>query len=165
MTDFILPDLLQPNLRVVFCGTAAGDTSAKARAYYARPGNRFWATLHATGITPRQLAPAEFVTLPAYGVGLTDIAKFRSGNDIVLRSGDSNPVALREKIGKLAPRALAFNGKKAASFFFECSTRDLCCGLQTTGIGTTAVWVLPSTSGSACRYWDEKYWRDLATSL
>ena len=41
-----LPDILQPNLKVVFCGTAAGDASAKKRAYYAGPGNRFWKTLH-----------------------------------------------------------------------------------------------------------------------
>ena len=41
----VLPDILQPGLRVVFCGTAAGRASAKARAYYAGPGNSFWKTL------------------------------------------------------------------------------------------------------------------------
>ena len=34
MTD-VLSDLLQPSLRVVLCGTAAGTTSAAERAYYA----------------------------------------------------------------------------------------------------------------------------------
>ena len=42
----ILPDVLEPGLRVVFCGTAAGKASARAGAYYAGPGNAFWPTLH-----------------------------------------------------------------------------------------------------------------------
>jgi G:T/U-mismatch repair DNA glycosylase len=38
----ILPDVLQPDLKVVFCGTAAGTQSAQAGAYYAGRGNYFW---------------------------------------------------------------------------------------------------------------------------
>ena len=60
----ILPDLLPHNLKVVFCGTAAGTQSAQAGAYYAGRGNKFWRILHETGLTPRQLAPHEFPTLP-----------------------------------------------------------------------------------------------------
>lgn len=37
----VLPDLLRPGLRVVFCGTAAGAASALSGAYYAGRGNRF----------------------------------------------------------------------------------------------------------------------------
>ena len=33
----ILPDVLAPGLRVVFCGTAPGTASARAGAYYAGP--------------------------------------------------------------------------------------------------------------------------------
>lgn len=32
----ILPDVLKPGLKVVFCGTAAGNRSATNGAYYAR---------------------------------------------------------------------------------------------------------------------------------
>jgi len=35
----VLRDVLVSDLRVVFCGTAAGSVSAKQRAYYAGPGN------------------------------------------------------------------------------------------------------------------------------
>ena len=38
----ILPDVLQPDLKVVFCGTAAGTQSAQAGTYYAGRGNYFW---------------------------------------------------------------------------------------------------------------------------
>jgi len=46
-----LPDLLRPNLDVVFVGTAAGRYSAALGAYYARPSNLFWPTLHKVGLT------------------------------------------------------------------------------------------------------------------
>lgn len=39
------PDLLAPHLRLVFCGTAAGNVSAARGAYYAGPGNQFWPIL------------------------------------------------------------------------------------------------------------------------
>ena len=44
MTD-VLSDLLQHSLRIVLCGTAAGTTSAAARAYYAHRQNKFWKRL------------------------------------------------------------------------------------------------------------------------
>jgi TDG/mug DNA glycosylase family protein len=53
----VLPDLIKPGLRIVFCGTAAGNVSAARGAYYAHPQNRFWSALHAFGLTPRQLEP------------------------------------------------------------------------------------------------------------
>jgi TDG/mug DNA glycosylase family protein len=45
----VLPDLLQLGLKVVFCGTAVGDQSARRGAYYAGPGNQFWNILAETG--------------------------------------------------------------------------------------------------------------------
>ncbi|HEY5333123.1 MAG TPA: mismatch-specific DNA-glycosylase, partial [Solirubrobacterales bacterium] len=77
----ILPDVFAPGLRVVFCGTAPGTASARAGAYYAGPGNRFWATLHEIGLTPVLLQPAEFARLSEFGIGLTDISKTASGSD------------------------------------------------------------------------------------
>ena len=59
MTD-VLHDLLREQLLVVLCGTAAGTTSAAARAYYAHKQNKFWKVLHATGLTPEQLQPHQY---------------------------------------------------------------------------------------------------------
>ena len=80
-----LPDVLTVGLRVVFCGTAAGVQSARAGAYYAGRGNKFWRTVFTVGLTPRLLEPAEFRTVTQYGIGLTDIAKTYSGADSGLR--------------------------------------------------------------------------------
>ena len=62
----LVPDLLAPGLDLVFCGTAPSPVSFKARAYYANPGNAFWATLHAVGLTPERLAPQRYPELLAW---------------------------------------------------------------------------------------------------
>jgi TDG/mug DNA glycosylase family protein len=66
----VLPDVLQSNLKVVFCGTAVGTQSAQAGAYYAGRGNQFWDILFQVGLTPRRLEPHEFRSLPAYSITL-----------------------------------------------------------------------------------------------
>lgn len=155
----VLPDVLQPNLKVVFCGSAVGPRSAEVGAYYAGRGNQFWSVLFRLGLTPRKLDPSEFAILPKYGIGLTDIVKNRSGLDADLISSDSDAAGLRSKIERFAPRALAFNGKRAAQEFYGYAVDR---GRQPQQIESTAVFVLPSTSGAARGHWDEKYWTDLA---
>ena len=49
----ILPDVLAPGLKVVFCGLTAGSAAAAAGAYYAGPGNWFWPLLFEVGLTTR----------------------------------------------------------------------------------------------------------------
>ena len=95
----VLPDLLQPGLRIVFCGTAAGNVSAVRGAYYAHSQNRFWSALHAIGLTPRQLRPEEYPEMLQWGLGLTDIAKHVSGMDRELPLG-----ALGREAGAVAPQ-------------------------------------------------------------
>lgn len=155
----ILPDMLRPGLRIVFCGTAAGTASAKAKAYYAGPGNSFWATLHATRLTPMQLSPAEFERLPEFGIGLTDICKVLYGSDVEVGTVEFDIAGLQTRVAEAEPANLAFNGKNAARGALE---RDVDFGPQPERIGGATVWVLPSTSGAARRYWDVAPWRELA---
>ena len=101
----VLPDVLGPGLRVVFCGSAAGAASARVGAYYAGPGNRFWPTLYRVGLTPHLLAPAEFRTLLRYRIGLTDICKTESGADAGLSGKADDAAALAAKSAPPARRA------------------------------------------------------------
>lgn len=146
----ILPDVLQPGLRLVFCGTAASKRSAAERAYYAHPGNLFWRALFEAGLTPRQLAPSQFPLLPDYGIGLTDLAKRHSGNDSELPRDAFDVPALIAKIERHAPRLLAFTSKNAARTVLG---RAVHYGLQTEVIGSTQLFVLPSPSGQARGHW------------
>lgn len=158
----VLPDVLPAGLRLVFCGTAAGTASARARAYYAGPGNRFWPTLQATGLTPVQLEPEEFRRLPEFGIGLTDICKVLHGSDAEVGTVEFDVDGLRQRIAEAEPAQLAFNGKNAARGALE---RDVAFGLQEERFGGAAVWVLPSTSGAARRHWKLGPWEELAKAL
>lgn len=141
----ILPDVLSPGLRVVFCGTAAGTKSAEAGVYYAGAGNAFWATLHEIGLTPRQLAPSEFAELPHYGIGLTDICKVGSGSDRSVGVSGFDVPRLNSALERYEPACLAFNGKNAAKAAFG---RPVEYGPAADRLGPARVFVLPSTSGA-----------------
>lgn len=155
----IVPDLLATGLRLVFCGTAPSRASAAARAYYAKPGNRFWPALHAAGFTPRRFLPGEYAQLLDLKIGLTDLCKGHSGNDDELPQGALDAVALRRKIERYRPGAVAFTSKNAAQAFLG---RAVDYGWQPETVGRTRLFVLPSPSGQATRFWDEKWWLALS---
>lgn len=159
VAEQLIPDVLAPGLDVVFCGTALSAASHSKRAYYAKPGNRFWPTLAAVGFTPRRLAPVEYPEVTRYGLGLTDVCKTASGQDADLNAEDFDPGALIGKITTHRPQFVAFTSKRAAR---EALDINADYGLQPETIGETGVFVLPSTSGLATRFWDETHWHELA---
>lgn len=156
---YLVRDLLAPDLRLVFCGTAPSRASAAAKAYYAKPGNRFWPTLQAVGITPRRFAPHEFPLLLELGVGLTDLCKAHSGVDSELPADAFDVAAFRRKMRRFAPRMIAFTSKNAAQAALGV---PVAYGLQEMSIGSSQLFVLPSPSGLATRYFDLRVWRQLA---
>ncbi|WP_395117293.1 mismatch-specific DNA-glycosylase [Rhodanobacter sp. FW102-FHT14D06] len=153
--DTILPDLLAPGLRLVFCGTAASARSAAEGAYYAHPGNLFWRALFDAGLTPRLFAPAEFRHLLPLGIGLTDLAKHHSGNDAALPRDAFDAAALRRKIRRCRPSLLAFTSKNAARAALGGA---LDYGMQEETFGATRLFVLPSPSGQARGHWNLQPW-------
>ena len=159
-TSDILPDVLQTGLRLVICGSAAGRVSAERRAYYAHPQNRFWSILAETGLTPHKFEPDEFPSLPEYGIGLTDVTKIEFGSDTDLTTSDE--VRLRTAIARCQPGALAFNGKRAASLALGRPTGSIAYGEQHETLATIPVFVCPSTSPLAVRWWNTAPWHALA---
>ena len=157
----VLEDLLRPGLKAVFCGTQAGAQSARRGAYYAGRGNRFWPILHDIGLTPIRLAPEHYSSLLDYRIGLTDVAKKTSGADSLLRPNHVDKQFAR-KIERYAPRVLAFNGKRAAALALKVPGPMLDYGKQVRMIGRTELFILPSTSGAASRFWDAHHWHEFA---
>jgi TDG/mug DNA glycosylase family protein len=150
---------------VVFCGTAAGSVSAARGAYYAHPQNRFWPTLHAIGLIPRRLEPAEFPLVLDWGIGLTDIAKHVSGMDKELPPqslGRHAALALRARIEACAPKVLAFTSLTGGRKVLGPRTQF---GPQEQRWGATRLWVLPSPSPAANWNWNEEVWRALAKDV
>ena len=160
----VLPDLLRPGLKIVFCGTAPGTTSARRGEYYAHRHNKFWPTLHAIGLTPRLMKSSEFRLLLDCGVGLTDLAKHVYGMDKELPAGSLGGPArerLRERMLEHQPGILAFTSLTAGRSYLR---RRAGFGEQRETIGATRIWLLPSPSPAANWNWraHERWWRALA---
>ena len=155
----VLPDLITDDLDVVFCGTAAGTASAVQRAYYAGPGNAFWPTLFAVGMTPVLLEPREFARLSLWNMGFTDLAKTVFGSDSRLEKRHFDTARLRALVLAHRPRYLAFTGKRAAAEFTGGSVQY---GLHSQALGATRLFVLPSPSGAARAHWSPEPWQELS---
>jgi TDG/mug DNA glycosylase family protein len=154
-----VPDVLAPDLRVVFVGINPGRVSAAARAHFANPRNDFWRLLLASGLTSRLYQRHEQFSLLEEGIGVTNAAHRTTPGSGDLRRVDFAGSAERlERIAReLNPTWLAFVGKEAYRGAF--GTRpDL--GVQERTFGETKLFVLPSTSpANAAVPWDERlFW-------
>jgi TDG/mug DNA glycosylase family protein len=156
----LIEDVVEPGLQAVFCGTALGAASARARAYYAGPGNKFWPTLHAVGLTPRRLRPAEFREVLAWGLGLTDLCKTRSGSDAEIGLDGFDVPRLAALMEEHRPSWLAFTSKAAAKAGLGVTAIGY--GPAGAELGGVPVYVLPSPSGAASGHWDVEQWRRFA---
>ena len=140
-----LPDVLAPDLQVVFCGINPGRWSASAGAHFANPRNDFWRLLHDAGFTPRLFAPDEQHALRPVGIGLTNAAHRTTRGSADLRRSDFAGAA--ERLARIAaelhPRWIAFVGKEAYRGVFN-ERPEL--GVQERRLVDTQLFVLPSTS-------------------
>jgi double-stranded uracil-DNA glycosylase len=162
MTLHRLPDQLQPHLRLVFVGTAAGQRSADVGHYYAHPGNRFWRTLHEVGITPRRYQPHEFAALLGLGIGFTDMCKFGAGMDHIALKAGVDVEEFAAKMRRYRPATIAFTSKKAASLFDRRPTGRITLGRQVPRDDFPDIFVLTSPSGAASGAWSLRPWQELA---
>lgn len=160
--DYIVPDVLEPRLKLVFCGTAPSEISAQEKAYYANPANQFWKVLHRVRLTPSQFKPQQYRQLLTLGMGLTDLCKTQSGNDDELSEEHIDCDALKSKILRYQPKLVAFTSKHAGTRFLN---RKVDYGLQPEALEDTKFFVLCSTSGRARRFWREDVWTDLAAQF
>jgi TDG/mug DNA glycosylase family protein len=140
-----VPDVLAPDLRIVFVGINPGRVSAAARAHFANPRNDFWRLLHAARLTSRLYEPHEQFSLLEEGIGVTNAAYRTTPGSGDLRRADFAGSAERlERIAReLRPRWLAFVGKEAYRGAFGVRPE---LGLQPTELDETKLFVLPSTS-------------------
>lgn len=142
-----VPDVLAPGLDVLFCGINPGLYSGATRHHFARPGNRFWAALHAGGFTDRIVSPWEERALLGYGLGITNLVAraTAAATDLEPHELRDGRVRLVRKVRRFRPRALAVLGIGAYRLAFD-EPRAV-AGRQLETIGRTIVWVLPNPSG------------------
>jgi double-stranded uracil-DNA glycosylase len=160
-----VPDVLAPDLRVLFCGINPGRFSAAARAHFANPRNDFWRLLHAAGFTRRLLTPEEQLELLDDAVGVTNAAARTTPGSGDLRKADFAGAAdrLEELARTLRPKWIGFVGKEAYRGTFGERPQ---LGEQTRRLAATRLFVLPSTSpANAAVPWEERlrWFRELAS--
>jgi double-stranded uracil-DNA glycosylase len=145
--NLTIPDVAAPDLRVLFSGINPGLYSAATGHHFARPGNRFWPALHASGLTGRQLRPAEQDELLELGLGITNVAARATARADELTSAEliEGGRVLVAKLARLRPRWLAVLGVTAYRTAFGQPGATV--GPQPEVFGQTQVWVLPNPSG------------------
>nr|WP_290227959.1 G/U mismatch-specific DNA glycosylase [Trichocoleus desertorum] len=145
-------DTIAPNLKVLFCGINPSLYSAVVGHHFARPGNRFWPTLHQAGFTDRLFDPAEDRDLLNLGYGITNVvdratatADELSKQELLI--GGQN---LATKVEQYRPRCLAVLGIGAYRTAF--SKPKAVVGRQEETLHNAIVWVLPNPSGLNAHY-------------
>ena len=147
-----IPDVIAPDLAVLFCGINPGLWSAATGHHFARPGNRFWPALYRGGFTPRQLRPDEQDELLSYGLGITNVAARGTARADELTGDElvAGAAVLAVKAERYRPRWLAVLGVGAYRTGFHRPLATV--GRQPDRIGDAQVWVLPNPSGLNAHY-------------
>jgi TDG/mug DNA glycosylase family protein len=147
-----LRDVIAADLDVLFCGINPGLYSAATGWHFARPGNRFWPALAASGLTPVELHPSQRRELLACRIGITNlVARATAGADELsadeIRAGRPR---LERKIRRYQPRAVAVVGIGAYRIAFGRPRATF--GRQPDELAGALLWVLPNTSGLNAHY-------------
>lgn len=148
----LLPDVIAPNLRVLFCGINPSLYSAAVGHHFARPGNRFWPAVFAGGLTDRLLMPGEDRLLLKSGCGVTNmVARATTAADELSKDELLEGAArLARKVKRYQPKWVAFVGMGAYGVGF--GEKKVRTGRQERMIGESGVWLLPNTSGLNANY-------------
>ena len=144
--------LIAPDLRVLFSGINPGLYTAAVGHHFARPGNRFWPALHASGFTNRLLSPFDERELLKSGYGITNVVSRTTATADLLTKDEivAGGAKLRRKVLRYRPRVLAVLGVGTYRTAFNQAKASV--GRQAEMIGGTIVWVLPNPSGLNAHY-------------
>lgn len=156
MTRRTLPDFIAPGLDIISIGINPSLYSVERGFPFARPGNRFWPALNASGLVAPPVAPSRDgveLLLRRHRIGFTDLVKRPTARASDLTDADYKRGAklLRAKLVRHAPAIAWFQGISAFRLFLEHAgdPRDaIAAGLQPDVIGPTRVFVTPNPSGA-----------------
>jgi TDG/mug DNA glycosylase family protein len=147
-----LPDVIAPNLRVLFCGINPGLYTAAVGHHFARPGNRFWPALHQSGFTDRLMSPFDERALLKSGIGISNVVPHATASAAELTREDfiKGGRVLAAKVKRYHPRIVAILGLGAYRQAFARPKAQV--GEQPERIHDARVWVLPNPSGLNANY-------------
>src|SRR3981189_3213151 len=105
-----VPDVIGPDLLVLFCGINPSLYSAAVGHHFARPGNRFWPALHRAGLTDRLLSPFEDRLVVERGDGVTNLVRraTAAADELSATELEAGARALVRKVRRYRPGMVAF---------------------------------------------------------
>lgn len=153
-----VPDLVRPDVRLLFVGINPGLWTAAVQAHFARPGNRFYKALHAAGILGEELDVREGFddrsrsALLDRAIGITNLVDRATTRADELGAEELRAGArtLAEKVEGWRPRVIAVVGITAYRAAFE--HRDATVGRQDEQLAGAELWALPNPSGLNAHY-------------
>lgn len=163
-----VPDVIAPDLGVLFVGINPGLYTAAIGHHFGRPGNRFWPALFASGFTDRLLSPFEEQDLLVYGLGITNLVNraTAAADELSPEELAAGGRELESKVKRFRPCSVAVLGIGAYRSAFNRPKASL--GLQTETIAGALLWVLPNPSGLNAHYRAEDFarlFRDLRLAV
>jgi TDG/mug DNA glycosylase family protein len=151
--DAEVPDLVGPDLRLLFVGINPGLWTAATQTHFAHPGNRFYPALLEAGVIVEPVSPSAGMTdddrdrLRARGIGITNIVRRATARaseltDEELRAGGEE---LEATVRRTRPRVVAIAGISAYRTAF--GQRNAVAGRQPERLAGAELWVVPNPSG------------------
>jgi TDG/mug DNA glycosylase family protein len=147
-----VPDVIGPDLRVLFCGINPGLYTAAVGHHFARPGNRFWPALYKSGFTTRLLSPFAERELLSLQLGVTNVVPRATAAASELTKEDfiEGGRRLSAKVRRYRPRIVAVLGVGAYREAFGPPKATI--GEQEERIADERDRVLPNPSGLNANY-------------
>ncbi|GAB3199793.1 mismatch-specific DNA-glycosylase [Nocardioides hungaricus] len=151
--DDEVPDLLGPDVRLLFVGINPGLWTAATQTHFAHPANRFYPALLLAGIIAEPISPSDGMTdadrdrLRARGIGITNLVRRATARASEL-SGEELRAGGRElaaTVRRVRPKVVAVAGITAYRTAF--GVRTAVPGLQPEPLEGAQVWVVPNPSG------------------
>jgi double-stranded uracil-DNA glycosylase len=163
----VLPDIVGPHPRAVFCGLACAESTKVRDHYYEGPGNGFWQFLGRSGLVPGGWSAQDDKRVVEHGLALTDLVRHISTSPPTWDVED-----LVAKVEDWQPEWLVFTSKTVAQGAARVlGLRKPQLGVAPWTLAGAGVYVLPGSSGANQRKdYDGRphrlsWWRDLAAIL
>lgn len=139
-----LPDSVAPRLNMLICGLNPSPASADSGVAFARPGNRFWPAMLASGLAVADRDP--LALLAKNKIGMTDIVKrtTRRADELGRNEFVDGLRRVERLVAWLQPQVVCFVGLAGWRAAID---RRAAAGWQERTIGARPTYLMPSTSG------------------
>ncbi|MDP9495892.1 MAG: mismatch-specific DNA-glycosylase [Actinomycetota bacterium] len=148
-----LPDLLGPDVRLLFVGINPGLWTAATQTHFCHPSNRFYPALRKSGLIDLDLDTNLGMTddqrgdFLSRGMGITNLVRRATARASEIGADELRQGAdrLQATIARLHPKVVAVAGVTAYRTAFAQPTAVL--GRRESDVSGAQIWVVPNPSG------------------